>query len=153
MGDQQPSGWWLASDGRWYPPDAQPGPPPPSAPVWQPASPGGYPGPQRWCPACRSAVLVSATVCPTCGTPLASPRSKGAAVLLAIFLTFWTWVYTYKRDAWKFWLGLILSIVGVVTTFFLIGIVILIGVWLWAVIDAGIKPEYWYQQYPNPVPT
>src|SRR6266700_3558538 len=28
----QGSGWWQASDGRWYPPDARPGvPPPPEA--------------------------------------------------------------------------------------------------------------------------
>ncbi len=71
--------------------------------------------------------------------------------MLAIFLTFWTWVYTYRRDAWKFWLGLVLSIIGAVTAVFLVGFVILLGIWLWAVIDTGIKSEHWYQQYPNPV--
>lgn len=30
-------GWWLASDGRWYPPEAQPGPT--AAPTWQPEPP------------------------------------------------------------------------------------------------------------------
>lgn len=39
MGD----GWWLASDGRWYPPESRPAPPPPPAPP-----PGyGYPDIQR----------------------------------------------------------------------------------------------------------
>ena len=96
--------------------------------------------------------MATATMCPTCGTPLSIPHSKGAAVLLAIFLSFWTWVYTYKRDAAKFWWGLVLAVVGTITAFFLIGVVILFGVWLWAIIDTATKSEYWYQQYPNRVP-
>ncbi len=56
------SGWWQASDGRWYPPDATPGVPPPpeaasagwssppggSSPAWgNPQPPGSY-DPGRW---------------------------------------------------------------------------------------------------------
>jgi hypothetical protein len=93
--------------------------------------------------------MASAIVCPQCGTPQSSPHSKGGAILLAVFLTFWTWVYTYKRDAWKFWTGLVLGFVGVVTAFILIGFIILFGVWIWAVVDTAIKPEAWYQHYPN----
>ncbi|MHB8289112.1 MAG: DUF4190 domain-containing protein [Acidimicrobiales bacterium] len=46
-------GWWLASDGKWYPPQAPPptapatpGPPPPTAPSYsgQPVTLQGYPG-------------------------------------------------------------------------------------------------------------
>jgi hypothetical protein len=96
--------------------------------------------------------MATATMCPTCGTPLSTPHSKGAAVLLAIFLSFWTWVYTYKRDAAKFWWGLGLAVLGAITTVILIGFVIIFGVWLWAVIDTGSKSETWYQQYPNRVP-
>lgn len=47
--DQPGPGWWLASDGRWYPPDQQPGvappqPPPVMSPVPAPPveQPGGY---------------------------------------------------------------------------------------------------------------
>ena len=30
----QGEGWWLASDGKWYPPESRPAPPaPPAAPV------------------------------------------------------------------------------------------------------------------------
>jgi uncharacterized membrane protein len=90
-------------------------------------------------------------MCPTCGTPLSIPHSKGAAILLAVFLTFWTWLYTYKRDAAKFWVGLGLSILGAILTIVLVGFLILFGVWLWAVTDTATKSEYWYQQYPNPV--
>jgi hypothetical protein len=96
--------------------------------------------------------MASATMCPTCGTPLSIPHSKGAAILLAVFLSFWTWVYTYKRDAAKFWIGLVVGFVGALLTVVLIGFVIIFGVWLWAVIDTATKSENWYQQYPNPVP-
>ena len=30
-------------------------------------------------------------------------KDKTVAVLLAVFLGLWTWVYTCKKDAWKFW--------------------------------------------------
>ncbi|HEX4538662.1 MAG TPA: DUF4190 domain-containing protein [Acidimicrobiales bacterium] len=58
----QGSGWWQASDGRWYPPDARPGVPPPpeaasagwssppggSSPGWEtPQAPGSY-NPGAW---------------------------------------------------------------------------------------------------------
>ncbi|MBP1631753.1 MAG: zinc-ribbon protein [Acidobacteria bacterium] len=35
MGDRpQGEGWWLASDGKWYPPESRPAPPAPPAPPW-----------------------------------------------------------------------------------------------------------------------
>ena len=47
MSDDQPTppgpGWWLASDGRWYPPQSAPAPPP--APAPGPPVPGPVPGP------------------------------------------------------------------------------------------------------------
>ena len=30
----QGEGWWLASDGKWYPPESRPAPPTPPAPAW-----------------------------------------------------------------------------------------------------------------------
>ena len=47
-------GWWQASDGRWYPPTATPGPPPPPAPPpsgpgW-PRPPGSTQAPPGWGP-------------------------------------------------------------------------------------------------------
>jgi hypothetical protein len=144
----QGPGWWIASDGKWYPPQAPPVHSPQMVAVPMPNA--GYPVAYKSCPTCAAGLHATATMCTSCGTPLSSPRAKGASVLLAVFLTFWTWVYTYKQDAWKFWVGLVLSFIGVVTAAFAVGFLILFGVWLWAVIDTGIKPEQWYQQYPNP---
>jgi len=69
------------------------------------------------------------------------PKSKTTAVLLAVFLAFWTWLYTYKKDAWKFWVNLG---VGIVT----LGI-FWIASWIWAIIDVCMRSEQWYQQFPN----
>lgn len=34
---------------------------------------------------------------------------KGTAILLAILLGFWSWIYTFNRDWWKFCIGLALN--------------------------------------------
>lgn len=39
--------------------------------------------------------------------------------MLAVFLSFWTWVYTYKKDGWKFWVGLTASILPVVVAMYM----------------------------------
>ncbi len=36
-------------------------------------------------------------------------RNRKTAILLAVFLGAWTWIYTYRRDAWKATLGLALQ--------------------------------------------
>ena len=64
-----------------------------------------------------------------------------------MFLTFWTWVYTHQQNKVKFWVGLGLSIIGVILAAAGIGFVILLGVWLWAVIDTATKPQSWYTAY------
>lgn len=70
-----------------------------------------------------------------------APRSKTTAVLLAVFLGLFTWCYTYKRDAWKFWVNLGLSLAT-------LGIFIIVS-WIWAVIDVAVKPDSFYSNYPN----
>jgi hypothetical protein len=163
----QGPGWWLASDGRWYPPESRTTPPPPPPPVAlapqptpsalpNPYEAGNQPAPYQAspykpCKACGSRALVSAITCTRCGTPFSTPHSKGAAILLAVFLSFWTWVYTYKRDAAKFWIGLVLGVLGAFTALFIVGFLLVFGVWIWAIIDTAAKSDTWYQQYPNSV--
>jgi hypothetical protein len=67
-------------------------------------------------------------------------KSKTTAVLLAVFLSFWTWVYTYKTDAWKFWLNLSLSILT-------LGYWNLFVSWIWSIIDVSIKDNKFYNNY------
>ena len=70
------------------------------------------------------------------------PKKKTTAVLLAVFLTTWTWAYTYKVDSWKFWLNIAL---GVLT----LGIWTVFISWPWAIIDAARRPATWYETFPN----
>ncbi|MFO7928737.1 MAG: zinc-ribbon domain-containing protein [Candidatus Humimicrobiaceae bacterium] len=103
-----------------------------------------------YCTTCGNSLSKKATICPHCGVPVKGgeidkptiTKDKTVAVLLAIFLSFWTWVYTYDKDAWKFWLNLALSIVT-------LGIWGASVSWIWAIIDVAVKPPSYYLNYPN----
>jgi hypothetical protein len=121
------------------------------------AAPGAVaPAPAAWtnyCRACGTALNPHAAICMSCGAaaaplgphgaPLApaQPRQKATAVVLAVLFGLFGWLYTYKRDAWKFWLNLALTVVT-------IGIWGLIA-WVWAIIDMAVRPSHWYEQFPN----
>jgi len=68
-------------------------------------------------------------------------KDKGIAVVLAIFFSQWTWIYTYRYDAWKFWLGLLANL------FLFWTIVVPVIIWLWAIIDTATKPREFYEDY------
>lgn len=71
MSDEQPGpGWWLASDGRWYPPEQAPAPPPPTWP-----SPSAAPAEQQ--PAWSAPP-------PAVPPPPTPKRSTGAKVVIAL---------------------------------------------------------------------
>ena len=71
----------------------------------------------RFCSRCGGPTEPLANACTRCGTTLRQPeaaangaKSKTAAILLAVFLSFFTWLYTYRRDYWKFWIGLAVAV-------------------------------------------
>jgi hypothetical protein len=92
-------------------------------------------------------------------------KSKLVSILLAVFLTFFTWLYTYKKDGWKFWLGLFLSAIpGFTAAIFLVfyitnvawlpdDVLIFLStalpmtIWAWAILDSAIKRQVWYSNY------
>jgi hypothetical protein len=84
-----------------------------------------------FCPACASPTTLISEICVKCGNRLAishpvsnavtNRKSKAVSILLAVFLGFWTWLYTYKKDGWKFWTGLGVSS-GINIVFFIITI-------------------------------
>ena len=115
----------------------------------------------RFCQNCGAQVEPIAEVCVKCGVRLArsqalsqpSAKSKTTSVLLAVFLSYWTWLYTYKRDGWKFWLGLGLSLTNGLLVAATLGLWLIVG-WLpwlgilvWAIVDVASKPSEWYQGY------
>lgn len=63
-----------------------------------------------FCKNCGKEIVDNPQFCSNCGANLSAPaevvkkgKERVASILLAVFLSFWTWLYTYKKDAWKFW--------------------------------------------------
>lgn len=88
------------------------------------------------------------------------PKSKSTAVLLAVFLGYWTWLYTAARDKAKFVLGLGLQLLACsawlpipfthsLYQFYGIFILAAFAMWIYAIIDASVKSRDWYAAYPN----
>ena len=82
-----------------------------------------------FCVACANQLVQTAAFCPKCGTPRAyvpghSPtsasKSKTTSVLLAVFLSFWSYLYTYKQDKVKFWVSLGASLTASLVLFLVI---------------------------------
>jgi hypothetical protein len=130
----------------------------------------------KFCASCGNGLVAAAVICPNCGAAqkgfnTSGGKSKTTAVLLAVFLSAWTWVYTWRANSKKFWIALALWIVEVILfsvgahdaathlvcnpggpcTFqsgfggvILFAWVIGFGIWLWAVIDASTKSQSYY---------
>jgi hypothetical protein len=126
-----------------------------------------------FCKNCGKEVDANAEFCGNCGTrvseaasqpvsqpagqtaPAAQPvsaggKKKGVALVLAIFFSFFTWLYTFKRDSKKFFIGLgawilviILSFVGVG---FFLGI-LMFAIWIWGIVDVTRKNDEWYRSF------
>ena len=83
------------------------------------------------------------------------PKSKTTAVLLAVFLGFQTWMYTYERDAWKFWTCFAISGANVLLSLVTLGawlfvaVPVGLGIWIWAIVDAGARSQQFYDLYPS----
>lgn len=105
----------------------------------------------------------------------ASTKSKTTAVLLAVFLSYWTWLYTLQRDKAKFIIGL----VSIPPTLYLryyygpdaleylydlntrdpvlifcrdmiyLTALVIVGLWIWAIIESSVRSKNWYDSYPN----
>ena len=75
-------------------------------------------------------------------------KSKTTAVVLAVFLGFWTWLYTNKVDMAKFWIGLGAS-VGSALLVPQIYLIVGVGITVWAIVDQARRPHSFYNNYPN----
>jgi len=84
--------------------------------------------PTKFCTACGNNLVPSAAICPNCGTPTQSVapvvqmgKSKTTAILLAVFVGFWAWLYTFQVNKTKFFIGLsaqfVITIVYLVSFF------------------------------------
>lgn len=127
-----------------------------------------------YCSTCGNGLAATAIVCPSCGSPTRVQRSgakdKTVAVILAVFLGLWTWLYTYRLNATKFWTTLGILIFWVVLIFttavfefaddpwsdgfatlsmVAIGYLLSVAFWLWPLIDMAVKPRAYFENYPS----
>jgi predicted nucleic acid-binding Zn ribbon protein len=95
----------------------------------------------KFCKSCGAELTSADEYCYKCQNRLVKTgrKSKTTAVLLAVFLGFWAWLYTYKKDGRKFWLNLGLTVV----TIGFYGII----AWIWAIVDTARRPQEWYESY------
>jgi hypothetical protein len=123
-----------------------------------------------FCASCGKEQVVAGEYCPYCGAKVgvgismgsgANSKNQVVSILLAFFLTFWTWLYTYKKDGWKFWLGLGLAVLALILGIaiavavpteegalgMLIWYIVGFGLWIWALVDVCVKKEAWYKNY------
>ena len=110
----------------------------------------------KFCTGCGRGLIATASVCPSCGTacsgsPSGVPGSKDktVALLLAIFLGHWTWLYTYETDQQKFWIATGVWVLGLILTVVGIGFLILLGIYIWSIVDVAQKSNAWFADYPN----
>jgi len=97
-----------------------------------------------------------------------NPKSKSAAVILSIFFSFWSWLYTYKINFKKFWIifsiffAYLIGIISISVQFdpaniftkygtwiWLFWLLYSGSVWLWALLDNSLKPTSFYVNYPK----
>jgi len=68
-------------------------------------------------------------------------KYRSTAIVLAALFSQWTFAYTYKDDALKFWLSTI-SIIALWWTF-----VVPLGIWIFAIVNAVKRNDKWYEGY------
>jgi hypothetical protein len=94
-------------------------------------------------------VAVTSVACPSCGGPIRALKDRQLAIVLAWLAGFWTWAYTYERDAAKFWCGLgatvICGLLAIAAWPFAFVPVI---VWLCAIIGAHRRTLDFYLWFP-----
>ena len=134
----------------------------------------------NFCSACGNSLLNTAVVCPKCGSPtpaykpssIRSGKSKANAVVFAVFLGPWSWLYTYKLNGYKFWISLGVSWLLFWTYFILYTrdvqnsdyyvefqplttvlrlawLSVLFLSWLWALLENALKPREYFENYPS----
>lgn|SRR5437763_11306347 len=115
--DEQPRPGAITNDGQW-----------------------GWDG-QRWQPRPVSVTLQPYFVAAPMAVSPVMPKTKSTAVLLAVFLGFWTWLYTYKTDAAFFWINLVLGLLTSGAWWILVS-------WPWAIIHSATRSDAFYAGFP-----
>ncbi len=114
---------------------------------------------EAFCYSCGSIIKKSSSICPKCGISTfgkVEKKEKSTAILLALFTSFFTWLYLYEKNSIKFWIGLLVTLFSVIiakvlfdssnSNWTLLTTPIII-VWLFAIIDVSIKNSNYYNSF------
>ena len=121
---------------------------------------------ELYCPECGKIIKKNTVICPYCGiqvkelkTTFTTPvKSKAVAVVLAIFFSHFSFLYTYGRSEIKFWVYSIITGILFALRFstdlsedspiyfiFPIGTFL---IWLYSIIDNSSKSYKFFSDYP-----
>jgi hypothetical protein len=126
-----------------------------------------------FCQKCGKEINDEAVVCVHCGCAIANTRKihekkmgskdKTKAILFAVFLGAWTWIYTYKNDGMKFliFLGVNVYLLNMTKLplgynygyyennpfFSFLQILVNLGFYIWAIVDTVKKEEEYFINY------
>jgi len=114
-----------------------------------------------FCKNCGKKLDDKAVICVKCGVPVrnvsSQQKSRNISIVLAILLGKWTWLYTFKKDAWKFLTAFMLEFFGLFIGFTLAFfggvepiitmIMFALFTWLWSVVDVCTKSDKFYDEY------
>lgn len=117
-----------------------------------------------YCPECGKTIKRNAVICSYCGIQvkalvvehikddkiITNLRSRKVALWLVLFFGIFSWLYTWKKDWWKF---LICIFSGPIISFIFIrnetiAVIIYIAMYLWSAVDVTIRDEKFYKNYP-----
>ena len=122
------------------PPAPEPEPEPESEPAPEASSPGSAD------PSCSTNDdLIDAAALASKTAP-SHPKSKTKAVWLVVLFGIFGWLYTYKKDAVKFWVSLPICIVLLCLV---VGLVLNLGFTIWAIVSVSRRDRSFYENYPN----
>jgi|WetSurMetagenome_2_1015567.scaffolds.fasta_scaffold129495_3 hypothetical protein len=82
-------------------------------------------------------------------------RVKTTAILCAVYLGPWTWLYTHKRDYWKFWPAIIIgfggysafTLLALPSLLRLLWVLACLAIWITAIVDTVLRNRVWYDIY------
>lgn len=87
-------------------------------------------------------------------------RTKLMSILLAVFLGPWTWLYTYRRDYWKFWPAAVIGAGGLGVWAFQTEAIskivhsawlpLCIIIWITSIIVSISRKGEWYRSFSDP---
>lgn len=108
----------------------------------------------KFCEHCGGELDKNAKYCSACpaGLIIHIGKRRNIAILLAVLFSYWCWLYVYKKDAWKYWFGLSISLIVFIYAIMRWSfsgwyIPIFSVIWIFAILDTVHKKSKWYIKY------